>query len=233
MASMGTLTLIRHGQASFGAADYDQLSEIGQEQSRRLGAYLGHKNVHADVVYRGSLKRHAQTWMGMQEGLALTLGASYQAAVANINPALDEYDGEALINAVKTDVLEHSEGAEAYKQHFRLLRDALGLWMHGQISPKGMPTYALFKSQLLDVMQHICDTHQGQNVWVVSSGGPISTVVGHVLRAPPESSIELNYQINNTALTRFKITSKGLRLAGFNSLPHLDNADDGRLLTFA
>ena len=103
MASMGTLTLIRHGQASFGAADYDQLSEIGQEQSRRLGAYLGHKNVHADVVYRGSLKRHAQTWMGMQEGLALTLGASYQAAVATVNPALDEYDGEALINAVKTD----------------------------------------------------------------------------------------------------------------------------------
>ena len=169
---MGTLTLIRHGQASFGAADYDQLSEIGQEQSRRLGAYLGHKNVHADVVYRGSLKRHAQTWMGMQEGLALTLGASYQAAVATVNPALDEYDGEALINAVKTDALGHSEGAEAYKQHFRLLRDALGLWMHGQISPKGMPTYALFKSQLLDVMQHICDTHQGQNVWVVSSGGP-------------------------------------------------------------
>ncbi|MCX7235162.1 MAG: histidine phosphatase family protein, partial [Burkholderiales bacterium] len=26
---MGTLYLVRHGQASFGAQDYDQLSELG------------------------------------------------------------------------------------------------------------------------------------------------------------------------------------------------------------
>ncbi|MEI7538018.1 MAG: histidine phosphatase family protein, partial [Comamonadaceae bacterium] len=26
---MGTLYLVRHGQASFGAADYDKLSELG------------------------------------------------------------------------------------------------------------------------------------------------------------------------------------------------------------
>ena len=35
-----TLLLVRHGQASFGAADYDQLSDRGVEQSRRLGQWL-------------------------------------------------------------------------------------------------------------------------------------------------------------------------------------------------
>jgi len=36
---MGTLYLVRHGQASFGAADYDNLSELGHKQSARLGEY--------------------------------------------------------------------------------------------------------------------------------------------------------------------------------------------------
>ncbi|MEC8667907.1 MAG: histidine phosphatase family protein, partial [Pseudomonadota bacterium] len=34
---MPTLYLIRHGQASFGADDYDVLSPIGHEQARALG----------------------------------------------------------------------------------------------------------------------------------------------------------------------------------------------------
>lgn len=31
---MSAVLLVRHGQASFGAADYDQLSPEGEEQSR-------------------------------------------------------------------------------------------------------------------------------------------------------------------------------------------------------
>ena len=37
---MGTLYLIRHGQASFGAADYYQLSELGARQCHALGQYF-------------------------------------------------------------------------------------------------------------------------------------------------------------------------------------------------
>jgi len=36
---MGTLYLVRHGQASYGAADYDQLSPRGALQARRLGSF--------------------------------------------------------------------------------------------------------------------------------------------------------------------------------------------------
>jgi broad specificity phosphatase PhoE len=32
---MGQIYLVRHGQASFGSANYDQLSELGHEQARR------------------------------------------------------------------------------------------------------------------------------------------------------------------------------------------------------
>jgi broad specificity phosphatase PhoE len=35
---MGQVLLIRHGQASFGADDYDVLSDLGWTQGRALGA---------------------------------------------------------------------------------------------------------------------------------------------------------------------------------------------------
>ena len=47
---MGTLTLVRHGQASFGAADYDQLSELGLRQCQALGTYLADRRRRFDAV---------------------------------------------------------------------------------------------------------------------------------------------------------------------------------------
>jgi len=37
---MAELYLIRHGQASFGAEDYDQLSSLGKTQCELLGAFF-------------------------------------------------------------------------------------------------------------------------------------------------------------------------------------------------
>ena len=54
---MSTLYLIRHGQASFGQADYDRLSGLGEQQMRRLGEYWLQWGVKIDAVYSGSLLR--------------------------------------------------------------------------------------------------------------------------------------------------------------------------------
>ena len=54
---MGTLYLVRHGQASFGADDYDQLSKLGVQQSQRLGEYWRARGMRFDAVLMGSLDR--------------------------------------------------------------------------------------------------------------------------------------------------------------------------------
>ena len=59
---MGTLYLVRHGQASFGTDDYDRLSELGARQCERLGAYFRERNVRFDGVITGTLKRHTQSF---------------------------------------------------------------------------------------------------------------------------------------------------------------------------
>ena len=65
---MSTLHLVRHGQASFGADDYDRLSELGWRQSRRLGEYWKGKGQQFDQIIMGTLRRHDETWRGIAEG---------------------------------------------------------------------------------------------------------------------------------------------------------------------
>jgi broad specificity phosphatase PhoE len=108
------------------------------------------------------------------------------------------------------------------RHHFRLLRDGLAQWMAGTASPAGMPSYADFVAGVAGALDHVRANHYGKNVLVVTSGGPISTAVGHVLGTKPEATIDLNMRIRNTALTEFVFTPKRHMLVCFNAIPHLD-----------
>jgi broad specificity phosphatase PhoE len=132
---MGTLYLVRHGQASFGAADYDQLSDLGTRQCHALGAWMRGKGLHFEAVLRGSLKRHVQSLDAIQAGYGNN--ASLPSALEW--PGLNEYDSEALIRAVHPGPLAAPDTPEVYRAHFRLLRQAMQAWMDGSVAPVGMP----------------------------------------------------------------------------------------------
>ena len=226
---MGTLYLVRHGQASFGEDDYDRLSPLGHRQARRLGEYLrerfAREGVQIDTVLMGSLTRHRETW----EGLAQGAGWSHAPLVW---PGLNEYDSEALIAAIHPEPLAKPDTPELYRHHFRLLRDALKAWMDGRTRPQGMPTYADFVGGIEAALDHVRQSCNG-NALIVSSGGPISTAVGRVLGTPAETTIELNLRIRNTALTEFAFTPKRHMLVSYNTLPHLDSAEHQDWVTYA
>ncbi len=217
MPGMGTLYLVRHGQASFGAADYDQLSELGGRQSERLGQYWRERGLRFEAVYTGTLRRHAQTWAGIAQG------AGYDTPVIALE-GLNEYDSEAVIATIHPQPLQKPETPEMVRHHFRLLRDGLRQWMNGVVSPRGMPSYSDFLAGVTDALEQVRRKHEG-NVLIVSSGGPISTAIGHVLGTTPETTIELNLRIRNSALTQFDYNPKRHSLISFNTLPHLDHPD--------
>lgn len=227
---MGTLYLVRHGQASFGAADYDRLSELGERQSERLGRYWASRGLHFDAVITGTLRRHAQTWAGIARGAGLDLSPLEW-------PGLNEYDSEAVIRAILPrghgDALGSPHSPEGYKAHFRLLRDGLRQWMAGTISPEGMPDYTGFVHGVTSALEHVRAHHAGQNVLMVSSGGPISTAVGHVLGLSPDATIDLNMRIRNSAVTEFQFNPKRHHLLTYNTLPHLDSDDHRDWVTYA
>ena len=223
---MGTLYLVRHGQASFGADDYDQLSERGQAQAVRLGEYWRERGLKFDTVYAGTLKRHQQTLAGIEQGLGSS--ASLQS-----RPGLNEYDSEALLRAIHPAPLPRPDTPELYRHHFRLLCDALAQWMGGTISPEGMPDWESFSGGVHQVLEEIRHAHSGRNVLLVSSGGPISTAVGQVLGTSPEVTIALNMPLRNIAVSEFSINPKRLMLQTFNTLNHLDTDEHRSWITSA
>lgn len=220
---MSSLILVRHGQASFGAADYDQLSELGARQCRRLGEYFAERGIGFDAVLTGSLRRHAQSHAALAEGLGKGLGTL---PAPQVWPGLNEYDSEALIRAAVTpaefDRLAADKSREGYRAHFRVLRAALVRWAAGEIVPQGMPSWRDFVGGIVAALDHVRTQHHGQRVLIVSSGGPIATAVGQVLGAPVEAAIELNLRIRNSAVTEFAFTPKRHTLLSFNGIAHLD-----------
>ncbi len=220
---MGTLYLVRHGQASFGAANYDQLSPLGVQQCRQLGRYWACKDLRFARVITGTLQRQVQSFEAIADGMDLRLPALQL-------PGLNEYDSHAVIHAIHPQPLPKPDSPEAYRQHFRILRDGLAAWMQGRTAPAGMPSYADFVAGIHAALDQV-RSETGGDVLMVSSGGPISTVVAQVLGAPAETSIELNLRIRNSAVSTFAFNPKKLSLVTFNTLPHLDAAEHAAWVT--
>jgi broad specificity phosphatase PhoE len=226
MRRMGTLYLVRHGQASFGQDDYDQLSDLGHRQCVRLGEYFRARGQRFDAVLTGTLRRHAQSLDGIAEGLG------WQPEPLAM-PGLNEYDSEALIRAIHPGPLARPDTPEVYRAHFRLLRDALLQWIDGRIEPVGMPSYPQFVAGINDALDRVRQQHHQRRVLIVSSGGPISTAVGQVLGVPAPTTIELNLRLRNSSLTEFAFTPKRHMLVTYNTLPHLDEPGHEDWVTYS
>lgn len=222
---MGTIHLVRHAQASFGSADYDRLSPLGWQQAARLGEHYAAHGQRFEAVVMGRLRRHRETW----EAIQASVGTDLEPLVW---PGLDEYDSAALIEALHAPPPGDPHTPQGYRAHFRLLRDALQQWMAGVITPRGMPSYAQFAADAVAVLEHVRKHYTG-DVLVISSGGPIATLVGHVLATSPETTIELNLRLRNTAVSELAHTPRRCSLLSFNTLPHLAAPTHRDWITYA
>ena len=66
---MTDIYLVRHGQASFGKANYDKLSPLGGQQAHWLGEYFKQRDIVFDEVLSGDMVRHHETTQGIANGL--------------------------------------------------------------------------------------------------------------------------------------------------------------------
>ena len=210
---MGQLYLVRHGQASFGSDDYDQLSELGRRQCVRLGEFFREAGIVFEAALTGTLRRQVDSLACIAQGMQM-------APEAQAWPGLNEYDGEALVAALKPGSIAPLHTPEGARAHFRLLREGLQAWMDGRTAPQGMPSHAEFVAGIREALDHVRAGHEGA-VLIVSSGGPIATAVADVLGAPNQTAIELNMRIRNSAVTEFVFSPKRHSLLSFNALPHL------------
>ena len=231
---MGTIYLVRHGQAAFGTDHYDRLTEIGFAQARLLGGYFGRRNIRFDAVFTGTLRRQTETAQGIFEGHP-DLGT---APSPETFPGLDEYKPEAIMMALTGSFPAPALAAArrdpvVVREHFRVLREALLAWAEDRTKPEGMPPWQAFQDSAVEALVEARRRFPDGNVLIVSSGGPIAAVVSATLNAPPATAVELNLRIRNSALTEFAATPRRHNLISFNGLPHLDTNPDLTLVTYA
>lgn len=222
---MGHLYLVRHGQASLGEDNYDQLSERGHAQSLRLGQYWRELGVQFDHVICATMQRHHQTLAGIAQGMQQDLSALSW-------PGLNEYDAEAVIESVHAAPRERPTTASAYRQHFQWLRQGLNQWALGHVQPKGLPTWSEFVHGVTSALDHAHRSDAG-HVLVVTSGGPISIALGHVMGLSEHARIELNLQMRNTSISELRKAANGYRVVSFNTLPHLASPLHQDWITYA
>ncbi len=222
---MGTLYLVRHGQASFGAEDYDQLSALGHRQCVRLGEYFRDSGRRFDAVLTGTLKRQVQSLAAIAEGMQWTPAPLQW-------PGLNEYDSEAVIQALQSKPLTRPETPEQVRQHFRLLREGLLQWMAGSTAPAGMPSYVDFVAGVKGALDHVRGAYAGE-VLIVSSGGPIATALAQILGTNAEATIELNMRIRNSSVSELAFSPRRHALLSYNTLPHLKEPEHAGWITFA
>ncbi|MFL9954020.1 histidine phosphatase family protein [Paraburkholderia nemoris] len=223
---MAELYLVRHGQASFGADNYDELSPSGRTQSGWLGEYFAQANLRFDRVVIGTMQRHRQT----ADAILAAMGGP-QIELAQ-DAGLNEYDFEALFAAVGDEGLPSGLSATSSKKDFfKGLRHVLQLWTDDRLPGAVPETWQQFQTRVQRARSAI-QRAGGRRVLVVSSGGPIAVTAQQVLQAPAASAIALNLQIRNSSVCQYVFNDDAMSLVSFNSVPHLEHAERREFVTY-
>jgi broad specificity phosphatase PhoE len=223
---MAELYLVRHGQASFGAENYDELSASGVAQSRWLGEYYAQAGLTFDRVVIGTMRRHAQT----ADALLTAMGG--QPAEIVQDDGLNEYDFRALFSAVGESGMASGLLAESSMKHFyKGLKQVLQLWSEDKLPGRVLETWAQFQARVERARLAI-QRSGGKRVLVVSSGGPIAVFTQQILQAPAAAAIALNMQIRNSSVSQYVFNDSAMSLVTFNTLPHLEQAERRELVTY-
>ncbi len=228
---MAAILLVRHGQAAFEAADYDQLSARGEEQAQRLGRAWRAKGWRLQTWYSGALQRQTATLQHLRQAYGEVAGESI------VDRRFDEFDHAQLLRAVQPcwdDVPARQRWLAAQaqpRQAFqRLFASAFARWQDTRHAADYSETWPQFQQRCQAALQAVRARSCG-DVVVVTSGGVIAALVQSLLAIPDAQALALNAVLYNAGCTRLLYHAEQLSLSGFNDVGHLDGADAG-LLTY-
>lgn len=205
---MSAILLVRHGQASYGAADYDELSPLGAAQSARLGSALRAANVRPTTLISGSLHRQRDT------ALALLNGAAWDTP-AMTDDRWNEFSYHGL-----TDRAGDTFGGLDSRSFQDVLEGAMCGWVTGGESAAFSEDFVDFDKRTRAALDALPENGSGDHI-VVTSAGVISWIVAVLLGGGVEQWVRLNRVCVNSSITKIVSGRRGLSLISFNDHSHL------------
>lgn len=235
---MSAILLVRHGQASFGKADYDVLSEIGERQSRILGRSLAARGVDPGLLVTGAMKRHRQT---LDHALD---SAGWDGVTVTLDEGWNEFDHEHVIEVLKphykVPMVMKSDLVRTLKprQEFQaMFEEATRRWACGEFDDEYKESFPAFCARVEDALSRTAAALEPKQTAVVfTSGGPIAAVVAAILSPSDEQHGaemwgRLNLTTINAAVTKLVVGGRGRTLVSMNDHSHLESAEPG-LVTY-
>ncbi len=233
---MAELYLVRHGQASFLADDYDKLSPMGEIQAGLLGAWLTRCGQRPDAVATGRLSRQIRT-----ADLCLEAAESSATLVERLTlEALDEYDADEVLTRFRPEYVDRPRlNADLRKQgdprraFHDIYAPAIARWVAGDHDSDYTTPWRAFQSKTLEGLRTLTQL-KARSVWAFTSAGPITAIVQALLGVPDAQAFEINWPMVNTSVTRirFSAATGATSLSYLNAYPHLEERTDPALITF-
>lgn len=225
---MTDILLIRHGQASLGGDNYDQLSPLGEMQAQWLADHLATRALPGPVsLWSGAMARQHQTAAPILAQLSLNQPVE--------DAGFNEYDFEAVVMAYLTVTPGYPLPPQPSADDlYQLLRLAVQAWAEDKLPlTEAQERWAQFHERVALAWQRLVESTQGTRL-VVTSGGVIASVVKHLQGLSDTDTIDLNLRIRNASVTRIAQTAQGdYRVAEFNGMAHMETEDRAHAITFA
>jgi broad specificity phosphatase PhoE len=235
---MSTIYMFRHGQASFGQDNYDQLSPTGYRQARLVAEHLRDLGITFDAVYTGELARQKQTFQSMADVFAAS-DARLPTPVETAD--LNEYNSTgvwqhyypAIIRDHPELELDDTSLGQNPKQFQHVFARIVQRWINDPHATPGIESWRTFRSRIAEGLNTIMRQEgSGKNVMVFTSAGPVATAVQMATGMPDERCIGISWQVLNASTTRFRYNEKEITLVGFNDVAALERQGDPGLLTY-
>jgi len=223
---MATIYLIRHGQASFGAANYDELSELGCRQAEVLGHYLRDCEIQFDVVYSGNLERQKKT-------AALAIASQPAIPAHNIDSRFNEIRNDEQIEQLLPVIIEQQpaikeivdSGLGISKNFQKIVEATFNHWVSPSCSSETIQSWADYSSGVRDAMSNVMQENgSGKTIGIFASGGTIATIVAQVLGLTGAQTYQFYEPVINCSVTQIFYSGAGSRtsLSYFNDHSFLD-----------
>lgn len=206
---MAEILLVRHGQASWGADDYDVLSPLGERQGPVTGRALS--SIAPSRVLHGSLRRQRETAAYVAQGAGWPLAGQTDAR-------WNELDHRAIMEFAPRPT-SPSPTPEEFSSWFERAMDR---WHGGEHDDEYEETWPAFRTRVLDALDDLAgDLGEDDSAVVVTSGGPISVVTSALLGGETAMYRGMINGVVNCSVTRIRRGRQGLRIASFNEHTHL------------
>ncbi len=225
--------LVRHGQASFMQDNYDLLSDLGREQARALGRYWQERAFTSDCCLVGTLSRQTETASLIAEAFE-NAGSPFPDRISReffneheaatlYHHLLPELLNEAPQAALKAELEEKGhKDPQVKRKLLKIFFECTLRWAKGELELGGFESYAHFRQRVkqgFEMLQKLSETHK--SIVLVSSGGVIGALLGHVLDLSDEKVIEMNWQVRNASVSELSGRGRKFYLRSFNEMPHL------------